>query len=207
MLTIYGRDNSSNVRKVLWACAEMSIPHERLDYGRGFKSGESPEHLALNPNGTVPTIVEGDFVLWESNSIIRYLVRENSRDDLLPRDTKQCAIVEQWMDWQIAALAPQIFPIFTFQVVGNQALGDPDMQAQQKKRVNRLMGILNEQIGKSGAYVAGDGFTAADFPAGMFTHRYFSLDIDRPQLTALQEYYERLQQRQTYRDVIVAGGP
>ena len=207
MLTIYGRDNSSNVRKVLWACTEMGVEFDRLDYGRGYKSADSPEHLALNPNGTVPTIVDGDFVLWESNAIIRYLARQNSRDDLLPKDLIQCGIVEQWMDWQIAALAPQIFFIFTYQVVGNQKLGDPELQAEQKKRVNRLMGILNEQIGKTGAYVAGDSFTAADFPAGMFTHRYYSLDIDRPELPHLEAYYKRLQERKPYIDVIVGGGP
>jgi len=207
MLTIYGRDNSSNVRKVLWACAEMDVSYNRLDYGRGFKPADSPEHIVLNPNATVPTIVEDDYILWESNAIIRYLARQNSRDDLLPRDPKQCGIVEQWMDWQIAALAPRIFPVFTFQVVGNQKLGDPDLQAESKKNVIHLMGILNQQLSKTGAYVAGESFTAADFPAGMFTHRYFSLDIERPDLADLQNYYECLKERQAYKDVIVAGGP
>ncbi len=206
MLTIYGRANSSNVRKVLWLCHEIDLNYDRLDYGRGFKDGKSPEHLALNPNGYVPTIVDDEFVLWESNSIVRYLAGKHGREDLLGADLQSRALVEQWMDWQLATLGPRISPIFQYQVVGSQKFASPDVQAEAAKDANNLMGILDSQLGRTTAYVAGSTLTCADFPIGMFTHRWLSLDIDRPDYQNVKSYYALLNERQPFKDGIIAGG-
>jgi glutathione S-transferase len=106
MLQVLGRTSSINVRKVLWACDEIGIPHQRSDWGLGFRPTRSPEFLALNPNALVPVMIEDDgaFVLWESNTICRYLAARHGRHDLLPAEARGRARVEQWMDWQAGEL-------------------------------------------------------------------------------------------------------
>ena len=100
MLQILGKAASINVRKVLWTCAEIDLPFERQDWGAGFSSTQTPEFLALNPNALVPVIKDGDFVLWESNTIIRYLVSRYDHAHLYPPEPQARARVDQWMDWQ-----------------------------------------------------------------------------------------------------------
>jgi glutathione S-transferase len=72
-LTIWGRANSVNVQKVLWCLTELDLAYQRIDAGMQFRRNDEPDYLVMNPNGRVPTLVDGDFVLWESNSIMRYL--------------------------------------------------------------------------------------------------------------------------------------
>ena len=104
MLKILGKASSINVRKVLWACAELRIPFEREDWGTGFRETDTSEFLSLNPNGLVPVIKDGDFVLWESNSIIRYLASRYGGEALYPTEPTKRARVDQWMDWQATDL-------------------------------------------------------------------------------------------------------
>lgn len=100
MINILGKTTSINVRKVLWTCEEAGLEYQQEDYGSGFASTETDAFRALNPNAMVPVLIDGDFVLWESNSICRYLARKAGRHDLLPAEPQACANVERWMDWQ-----------------------------------------------------------------------------------------------------------
>ncbi|MDU7867976.1 MAG: glutathione S-transferase, partial [Pantoea sp.] len=100
MLKILGKRSSINVRKALWTCEEAGLEYQQEDYGSGFQSIETPEFRALNPNSLVPVLLDDDFVLWESNSICRYLARKAGREDLLPTAPRAAAEVEHWMDWQ-----------------------------------------------------------------------------------------------------------
>ncbi len=99
MLKIWGRTTSSNVQKVLWCCAELNIPYDRTDWGGPFGGNRDPEYLRLNPNGLVPTVIDGDLVMWESNSICRYLAATRDGESLYPRDPAARTHVERWMDW------------------------------------------------------------------------------------------------------------
>jgi glutathione S-transferase len=104
-LTIWGRANSVNVQKVLWCLSELDLGYERIDAGMAFGRNNEPAYLAMNPNGRVPTLVDGDFVLWESNSIMRYLVlayREGS--PIYPKAPKGRASVDRWLDWTLSTL-------------------------------------------------------------------------------------------------------
>src|SRR3546814_10378455 len=101
MLKIWGRTTSSNVMKALWTCAELGLPFERVDVGGPFGGNRTPEYLAMNPNGLVPTMDEDGFVLWESNSIVRYLASGHGLGGLCPADPRQRADAERWMDWQL----------------------------------------------------------------------------------------------------------
>lgn len=102
MLRVHGHAGSINVRKVLWACAEMDIDFERVDWGGGTRPVSDPEFLKLNPVGMIPAIEDDGEVIWESNSIVRYLAASRGRSDLLPKAAGPRAQVEKWMDWQVS---------------------------------------------------------------------------------------------------------
>ena len=80
MLKIYGRASSANVQKVTWLCTEIGLPYERQDVGGEYGGNDQDWYLKLNPNGRVPTIDDGGYVLWESNAIIRYLAEKHAPD-------------------------------------------------------------------------------------------------------------------------------
>ena len=112
MLTIWGRINSINVQKVLWCCAELGVAYERIDAGGSFGVSNTPEYLAMNPNGLVPTIKDDGFVLWESNVIVRYLAAKHGAGTLYPGDLRECAEADRWMDWQVTTLWMALRPLF-----------------------------------------------------------------------------------------------
>ena len=106
MLKIWGRASSSNVQKVLWCCAELDLPFERVDVGGTFGGNRDPEYLALNPNGLVPTVKDGELIMWESNTICRYLASTRNGERIYPRNPAARTHVERWMDWQLAVVGP-----------------------------------------------------------------------------------------------------
>jgi glutathione S-transferase len=194
-LKILGRTSSINVRKVLWTCHELGIDYAHQDdWGIGFKPTQSAEFLALNPNAQIPVLIDDHGVLWESNTICRYLVSLYQRYDLLPADPAPRARVEQWMDWQATELNRAWGDAFTALVRNN-----PDgLDAGQIKIAvqvwNDKMGILEQQLVKTGAYVAGDEFTLADILIGLSVHRWQMTPMERPPYPAVAAYYQRLGQ-------------
>ena len=112
MFKIWGRNTSSNVQKAMWAVGELGLEHTRIDIGGAFGMNKEPKYLAMNPNGLVPTLEEEDgFLLWESNSIVRYLAGKHDKTGVLePRDPKQRGLASQWMDWQLSVVGPAITP-------------------------------------------------------------------------------------------------
>src|SRR5471032_845207 len=112
MIKIWGRNTSSNVQKAMWAVGELGLEHERIDIGGVFGMNKEPAYLAMNPNGLVPTLEEEDgFLLWESNSVVRYLAAKHRAEILEPTDPKARALANQWMDWQLTVLGPAITPV------------------------------------------------------------------------------------------------
>ena len=195
MLRILGKSESVNVRKVLWLCAEMGLAYEQEQWGQGFQSTQAPEFKLLNPNAMVPVICDGDFVLWESNAICRYLASHYGRTDLLPTEARARARIEQWMDWQVAELNTAWRYAFMALVRRSPAHADPTAIEQSIRGWNRHMSILEDQLTATGAYVAGSTFTLADIVIGLSTHRWLKSPIDRPDLPAVNAYYERLSER------------
>lgn len=195
MLRILGKSSSINVRKVLWLCAEMDLPFEQEQWGSGFQSTEVPEFKRLNPNALVPVILDDDFVLWESNSICRYLASRHGRTDLLPQEARARARVEQWMDWQVAELNASWRYAFMALVRRSPTHNDTAALEQSVQSWNRHMGILDDQLSTTGGYAAGGTFTLADIVIGLSTHRWFSAPMERPNLPSVTAYYERLSER------------
>jgi glutathione S-transferase len=199
MLRILGKPTSINVRKVLWLCEELALPPTLEPWGAGLRDTQEPEFLALNPNALVPVLVDGDAVLWESNTICRYLAGKAVRDDLLPREPLARARVEQWMDWQAGELNNAWRYAFMSLVRHSAAHADAQAVAASAAAWNRHMGILERQLERVGDFVAGDAFTLADIGIGLSVNRWFMTPIERPALPRVQAYYDRLATRPAYR--------
>lgn len=199
MVRILGRASSINVRKVLWTCAEIGTPFEREDWGNGFKPVDTPEFLALNPNAMVPVIQDGDFTLWESNTIIRYLATRYGEAALYPAEARARAGVDQWIDWQASDLNRSWSYAFMSLVRHSPSHQAPEALAAGLAEWTRYMGILDRQLAKNGAYVAGEHFSLADIAIGLSVNRWFETPFDHPHLPAVSDYYERLSERAGFR--------
>ena len=193
MLRVLGKASSINVRKVLWTCAELGLEYRREDWGSGFAATDSQAFLALNPNGLVPVLVDGPHVLWESNSICRYLAAREGREDLLPAAPWPRARVERWMDWQATELNGAWRPAFLALVRRDPAFAAPGLVAASLRDWAGRMAILEAQLAATGAFVAGPGFTLADVVLGLSVNRWLLTPMDpRPVLPAVAAWYARL---------------
>ena len=204
MLRILGSKHSSNTQTVLWCCAELGLPYELSGRGGPFGGHKEPAYLALNPNGLVPTIVDGDFVLWESNAIVRYLAAEHGAGRLSPADAGDRAPAEMWMDWQQSTLRPAIRPLFVARA--RQADRQPDATAIEaaRSRGEDALAILDEALADRD-YVAGPRFTMGDIPAGILVYRWYTMDIPRQPHPNVEAWYLRLGERPAFRDHVMIG--
>jgi glutathione S-transferase len=202
MLKIWGRNNSVNVQKVLWCCEELGQQYQRLDAGGSFGVVNTPQYRALNPNGLVPTVEDGPFVLWESNAIVRYLTAKHSAGKLWPEDLKVRAEADKWMDWQIAMFWPTFRPLFWNLV--RTPVDQRDAQAIEESRLKtaEVLGYLDAHL-KNRAFVAGDELTMGDIPMGCAIWRWMALPIERPALANLQRWFEALRERAPYKSVVM----
>jgi glutathione S-transferase len=198
MLTIWGRANSVNVQKVLWCCAELQIPHQRIDAGRGFLDTNTEEYGKLNPNKLIPTIVDGDFVLWESNVIVRYLAASYGDNAFYPEDLQTRFHCEQWMDWNATTLWPAIRPIFQLLVRTVPEERDLSSLDTLRNQADATMRVLDQHL-EDRQFVGGEMLTVADIPVGVSAHRWFNLDIERPELPSLSRWYEEIGKRPAFR--------
>jgi glutathione S-transferase len=199
MLRILGKASSINVRKVLWTCAELQIPFEREDWGSGFQPTNTPEFLTLNPCAMVPVIQDGDFTLWESNTIIRYLASRYGGAPLYPPEPMARARVDQWIDWQAAELNRSwSYPLMSL-VRKSPDYQDSAALAAGCRDWSKNMEILDRQLESTGAYVSGNAFSLADIPIGLSVNRWFETPLKHPHLPAVSAYYDRLSQREGYR--------
>lgn len=207
MLKILGKVSSINVRKLLWACAEMDVPYIREDWGAGFKPTDDPAFAALNPNRLVPVVVDGDFVLWESNTILRWLAAREERFDLLPRadaeHARERARVEQWIDWQATEFNTAWR--YAFMALARKAPGydDPAQIAASLKTWAGMLAIIDGQLQKTGGHIAARDFTLADIPVGLGVHRWMMTPVEaagyqRPAFPHIDAYYDRLVARPAF---------
>ena len=184
------------MRKVLWLCAELDLAIEQLPYGAGFAAVDTPAFRALNPNALVPVLRDDDFVLWESNSICRYLAARQQRTDLLPIAPQARAQVEQWMDWQATELNNAWRYAFMALVRDSPAHRDAQALAQGVAGWHRHMGILDAQLQRTGSYATGADFTPWSTSCSACPHSvWMATPMSRPPLPAVAAYYERLSAR------------
>jgi glutathione S-transferase len=202
MLKIWGRDNSVNVQKALWCCEELGVQYQRIDAGGTFGIVNTPQYRALNPNGLVPTIEDGPFVLWESNTIVRYLTAKHSPGKLWPEDLKVRAEADKWMDWTNTTFWPTFRPLFWNLI--RTPLDQRDEKAIEESRLEtaEILDFLDAHL-KNRAYIAGDDLTMGDIPMGCAIWRWLSVPIERPNLPNIQHWFGNLRQRPAYQNVVM----
>ncbi|MEO8559885.1 MAG: glutathione S-transferase [Rhodospirillales bacterium] len=207
MLKIWGRRNSQNVQKAMWLIGELELAHEHVDAGGKFGGLDTQEFRAMNPNGKVPVIKDGELVLWESLAILRYLAARYGRDNKAGRfwsdDAAQRAPADQWMDWSATSLQPAfINGIFMAYYRTPEALRNPQQVENGAQMVGGLMLMLDAQLaGKK--YVLGDALSLADIPIACNLYRYFGIDVPKPKLPNVEAYYARLTERPAYRQHVM----
>jgi glutathione S-transferase len=186
-LKIWGRANSVNVQKVLWALRELDLAYERIDAGMAAGRNRDPDYLAMNPNGRVPTLVDGHFVFWESNSIMRYLVLAYGKGSpIYPDAPKRRAGVDRWLDWTLSTLQPVDRPVFWALV--RTPVEQRDMAAIQKDADAEAVQwrIVDHQLAKR-RFIEGDDFTIADIALGAYARRWFGVEgISKPKFVHLE---------------------
>jgi glutathione S-transferase len=200
MLKLWGRKTSSNVMEVLWLCGEINLKYDRVDIGGPFGGNDKPEYLAKNPNGLVPTIEDGDFILWESNAVCRYLAAKYAPGSTIwPDDLQTRAEADKWMDWQLSVVGGMITPIFWGLV--RTPPEKRDMKAIQAaiERGYKVWGMLDKHLAGR-KFVAGENFTLGDIPIGVHAFRWFTLVKDRPSMPNFEAWYDRLCQRPAYKE-------
>ena len=203
MLKIWGRSSSSNVQKVLWCCAELDLPFERVDHGGPFGGNRDPEYLKLNPNGLVPTVIDGDLVMWESNTICRYLC--NTRpggESLYPRDPAARTHVERWMDWQLSVIGAPMGALLQGLIRSTPETRDAAAIEAARRRAIAAWEIVDDALANQ-PYLGGQSLSLAEIALGTHIYRWFNYAIERPNLRNLRAWYERCAERPGFKNHIV----
>lgn len=196
-MKIYGRTTSSNVMKVLWAATEIGLDYDRVDAGMSFGVVDTPEYRAMNPNGRVPTVVDDDLVLWESNAIVRYLAAKHAGAGLWLEDPGARADLDRWMDWQQTTFNPAMTPVFWGLVRTPAEKRDPAAIAAGVEQTNAALAILDARL-EGRNWIGGDAITMADIPFGPNLHRYFNLDFAKADLPNVRRLYDNMLARPGY---------
>ena len=200
-LTLWGRINSINVQKALWCLHEIGEPFERIDAGREFGINDTAAYRAMNPNGLVPTLRDGDFVLWESNAIVRYLAMKFSRGVLAPTDPYVFASADRWMDWQQTTFNPVLGPAFHGLVRLPGSRGAEEIE-QSLTQTEAAMAILNAHLAGR-EFLAGDAFSMAEGVIGPTVHRWLNMPVAREPRPAVEAWYARLMRRPAAQEAFV----
>ena len=202
MLTIWGRASSTNVQKVLWICDELGLTYQRIDIGGAFGGTGDPSYRTKNPNGLIPTLEDDDFVLWESNAILRYLAAGDTQCRLYPGDLnrRERANIDRWMDWQLVSLGLTLRALFMLLHPRTDKAATAAEIAAATQDAAAMFWILDAHLATQ-RYVGGDRFTLGDIPVGISAHRWFSLAVQRPAMPALENWYERISGRAGFQNV------
>lgn len=194
MLKLLGRKTSGNVQKVIWLLEETGQAYEREDYGRQFGNTQEAAYLALNPNGKVPTLLDGDVAIWESNTILRYLSKK-AGDAYYPADPAVRSKVERWMDWQLASLNNPYMAIFRESKKAPEERS-PEL-AKHGKELDQQLQILDGALDEGG-WMAGADMTLADICLGPIVARCLNFPVDLSALPKLRAWQARVAERDAF---------
>lgn len=204
MLKVWGRKTSSNVQAVMWCIGELGLPYQRIDIGHKYGGNHTPEFLAMNPNGLVPVLCDDNSPpLFESAAIVRYLAGRYGDDAFWPQAALARAAIDVWAEWAkssvyVSFIRPIFWPVF----MGAPEDRDEQAIAAALDNLTTLLKIADQQLAQHD-YLAGDRLTVADIMFGTLLYRYYTLEIARPALPALEKYYQRLTQRPAYQEHVM----
>jgi glutathione S-transferase len=197
-MKLLGRKTSGNVQKVLFLLEELKLPYEREDYGRQFNNTQTPEYLKMNPNAKVPTLVDGGLVIWESNTILRYIAAK-AKSALYPADAGKRSQVERWMDWQLASLNNPYLAMFR-EAKLEPAKRSADFDAQRKD-LGAQLAILDKSMGK---FVAGDELSIADICLAPIVYRCLRFGVELPELANVKRWDAAIAGREAFKKATAA---
>jgi len=203
-LTVWGRKTSSNVQALMWCIGELRLDVQRHDIGHVHGGNDTPQFLAMNPNGTVPVLQDGaDEPIWETGAILRYLAARYGTDSFWPADLTRRAEVDKWAEWaKINITLGFTGPVFWRVVRTAPSRRDPVAIAEALAKLERLFAIAEVQLSRQ-PFLAGDAFTLADIQFGHVLYRYFDIDIARPYLPGIERYYKALTQRPAFAEHVM----
>ena len=198
MIKSWGRRSGFNVQKVLWLMDELQLDYDHTELGGEFGGLDDPDFRAMNPHGKVPVINDGGVVVWESHAILRYLAAKYGAGSVWSSDPAQQSLADRWMDWSLSRLQPDFMDIFWGFYRTPPSKHDPVfIEAAHQKCIDDFK-LLDTHLAQQ-PFLAGDHFTVGDIPAGTALFRYFSLEIEHPDVPHVRAWYERLQERAGYR--------
>lgn len=187
----------------MWCAEELGLTYEAVDAGGAFGVVDTPEYRAMNPNGRIPLIEDDGFVLWESNTIVRYLAARHAAGTAwYPDDVQARASAEKWMDWTTSTFAEPFRHLFWGVLRTPAEQQDWDKINAALNNCGELLAVVDQALAEH-PYLSGDAIGMGDIPLGSFIYAWFEMPIERPQLSNLQAWYARLQQRPAYRKAVM----
>jgi glutathione S-transferase len=202
MLELWGRPNAYNVLKPLWLLAELGLEFNHHDIGSGKGDLDTAEFLAINPQARIPVLRDGEAIIWESNSILRYLANRCAASALYPREAFPRSQVERWMDWELASLQPAFIDLFWSYYRTPPESRDSAALEDAQRRCERCFVALDRQL-MNNHYLAGDAFSLADIACGVCLYRYFDMGLEVDNPPRVMGWYQRLSQREAFRNTIM----
>jgi glutathione S-transferase len=200
MITVWGRATSSNVQVVMWTIGELGLKHKRIDWGGKFGGNDDPEYREMNPNGLVPTIRDGELVMWESPAILRYLGARYGDENFWPTNPGERAPLDMWAEWVKTTLAPPlVYSVFWQLVRTPKANRSQSIIDEGAAKLKTLTAMIDKRLGE-GPYLGGEYLCFADIMLGHVLYRYYTLEFERGTHPNLDAYYAELQQRPAYRE-------
>jgi len=200
MIIVKGRKTSGNVMKVLWILEELCIPYTQEDIGGKHGGNNKQEYLKKNPTGLVPTLVDDQITLWESNTIVRYLAKKYSFGNIYPKSIEDAALLEMWMDWQLFAINPMMRPVFHGLIRNSPENRNWEEINKAIELGNSLWKILDNYL-ENKSFMGGEKIGVADFPLGPVVHRFFTIVDKRPPTPNIERWYENLQKRDAFKKI------
>jgi len=211
MLRLWGRQSSINVQKVLWCLAELELKEgadfERIDAGLEFGINRSSEYLSMNPNGLVPTLEDGELVLWESNTIMRYLVRTYDAKQRFSTDIATQYHSSKWLDWQLSTMWPPLRGTFLGLTRTPEAQRNYAAIKKGYQDTNVHLAMLDNILSKQ-SFCSGDQFHIGDIPLGLCVNRWILLHQAFPEKTGpkadlihIDQWLKRLEDRTHYSEI------
>jgi glutathione S-transferase len=193
-ITLWGRASSANVQKIMWAMAELDLPHERIPAGLSFGVVKTPEYRSMNPNAVVPTLRDGDLILWESDAILRHLARKYGAGTLWPHDEAQLALSDQWATWTLSTLQPHVSRIFHATARTPKAAQRFEGLDATADALAAVIAILDDAMAAR-PFVAGEAFTWGDIPTAIYARRALNLPFGAPTAPHVAAWIDRLRDR------------
>lgn len=194
MITLWGRLNSVNVQKVAWCLDEIGAPYERIEAGMQHGVVGTPAYRAMNPNALVPTIKDGDLILWESNAILRYLCARYAESRFWAADPARRARGDRWMDWQQTSFNKAMSAAFMNLVRTPPERRDMAAVEASRAATETQAAILDAALAES-AWLDGAAFGMAEFALAPPVHRWLHLPLRREPRPHVERWLAAVMQR------------